>query len=183
MKTFLTGLGAAAVLALMAADPALARDATNPTPTAVSTAANEAAMGDLYDRAGTTDLAAGDYRWLEQISGDDVSVIVDLSEQMAFVYEGHELMAVSTVSTGKAGHETPTGSFEILQKREEHYSNLYDDAPMPFMQRLTWDGIALHAGAVKDQPASHGCVRLPHAFAEKLFGVTTTRQTMVHIVA
>ena len=179
MKVFLTGLAAAATLALCAADPALASDATGN-----DNLVTEAAMGDFYDRAGTTTLAAGDYRWFsDATNGDDVEIVVDLSEQLAFVYDGAELVAVSTVSTGKKGHETPTGSFEILQKNEEHYSNLYDNAPMPFMQRLTWDGIALHAGAVKEQPASHGCVRLPHEFAEKLFGVTKTRQTMVHVVA
>ena len=178
MKTLFTALSAAAALALVPATPALAADGS-----ATLAIGNDRAMGDLYDRAGTTDLAVGESRWFSEDVGSDVEIVVDLSEQMLFVYDGHELVAVSTVSTGKKGHETPTGSFEILQKREEHYSNLYDDAPMPFMQRLTWDGIALHAGAVKSQPASHGCVRLPLNFAEKLFGVTKTRQTMVHVVA
>ena len=74
--------------------------------------------------------------------------------------------------TGKKDHETPTGVFTILEKEKEHYSNLYDDASMPMMQRLTWDGIALHAGKLPGYPASHGCVRLPKAFAEKLYAVT-----------
>ena len=81
-------------------------------------------------------------------------------------------MRSTAVSTGRPGHTTPTGSFEILQKRREHYSNLYNNAPMPFMQRLTWDGIALHAGQIPGRPASHGCVRLPLEFARLLFGAT-----------
>ena len=80
----------------------------------------------------------------------------------------------------KPGHETPTGTYPILEKRRRHFSNLYNNAPMPFMQRLTWDGIALHAGQIPGYPASHGCVRLPHAFAEKLFAITE-RDMMVVI--
>jgi hypothetical protein len=76
------------------------------------------------------------------------------------------------VSTGRAGYETPAGIFSILQKRRHHFSNLYNDAAMPFMQRLTWSGIALHAGDLPGYPASHGCIRLPHGFAERLFGLT-----------
>ncbi len=79
----------------------------------------------------------------------------------------------------QAGHETPTGVFPILQKRKEHYSNLYNNAPMPFMQRLTWDGIALHGGRIPGHPASHGCVRLPHEFARKLFDTTEHGSTVV----
>jgi hypothetical protein len=89
------------------------------------------------------------------------------------------LIGVSTVSTGRPGHETPTGVFTILQKRKEHYSNLYNNAPMPFMQRLTWDGIALHAGNLPGHPASHGCIRLPLGFAERLFGVTALGMTVI----
>jgi lipoprotein-anchoring transpeptidase ErfK/SrfK len=78
----------------------------------------------------------------------------------------------SRISTGKNGYETPTGSFKILQKRKKHKSNLYENGDMPFMQRLTWDGIALHGGRVPDYPASHGCIRFPHNFASKLYGIT-----------
>ena len=83
------------------------------------------------------------------------------------------------MSTGKKGHETPTGVFTILQKNEKHKSNLYDDAPMPYMQRLTWDGVALHAGNLPGYPQSHGCVRMPMAFAQKLFKTTTVGGTIV----
>jgi hypothetical protein len=124
----------------------------------------------------------GEYVWQPENSSEgDVVVVVSLSEQLAWVYRGDGLIGVSTVSTGKEGHETPTGSFPILQKRREHYSNLYDNAPMPFMQRLTWSGVALHAGQIPGYPASHGCVRLPTAFARHLFEVTELGAT-VHIV-
>lgn len=91
---------------------------------------------------------------------------------MVHVYNGDRLVGMASVSTGARGHRTPTGEFAILQKREWHRSNLYSNAPMPFMQRLTWDGIALHAGHNPGYPASHGCIRLPHAFARKLFALT-----------
>lgn len=119
-------------------------------------------------------LAPGEFRWMPELApnGSDTVVIVSLPEQRAHVYRKGVRIGLSTVSTGKPGHETPTGVFQILQKRKEHYSNLYDGAPMPYMQRLTWDGIALHAGRIPGHPASHGCVRLPKEFARKLFDAT-----------
>ena len=88
------------------------------------------------------------------------------------------MIGVSTISSGASGYETPTGSYTILQKNLTHKSNLYDDAPMPFMQRLTWDGVALHAGAIPGHPASHGCVRLPKSFAKLLYGATRVGTTV-----
>jgi len=127
-------------------------------------------------------LDPGDYVWAPEASkSGPVEIVVSIPLQVAYVYRGGKLIGVSTVSTGKPGHETPTGSFEILQKRREHYSNKYDNAPMPFMQRLTWDGIALHGGAIPGHPASHGCVRLPNAFAKALFGATKLGAS-VHII-
>ena len=125
-------------------------------------------------------LAPGEYRWHPAAapSGPMVAV-VSIPEQRIHVYRNGVRIGLSTVSTGKPGHETPTGTFTILQKKRMHRSNLYDDAPMPFMQRLTWDGIALHAGRVRDEPASHGCVRLPRAFAEHLFEATDKGMTVV----
>lgn len=110
-----------------------------------------------------------------------IEVVVSIPMQMAYVYRGGQLIGASTVSTGRPGHDTPTGTFTILQKRRTHFSNLYDDAPMPFMQRLTWDGIALHAGQIPGTPASHGCIRLPMAFARTLFGATGLG-TRVHVI-
>ena len=129
-------------------------------------------------------LLPGEYLWLPELSPrGPVLMLVSLPEQRAYVYRNGVRIGVATVSTGKPGFETPTGVFTILQKKREHYSNLYDDAPMPFMQRLTWDGVALHAGRVPGYPASHGCVRLPATFAERLFDVTVRGMTVVIVDA
>lgn len=118
-------------------------------------------------------LRPGQFVWQPDATPEgDVEIVVSLPLQRVFVYRGGTLIGVSTVSTGQPGYETPVGSFNILQKRREHFSNLYNNAPMPFMQRLTWDGVALHAGEIPDRPASHGCIRLPMAFARHLFAVT-----------
>nr|WP_321462314.1 L,D-transpeptidase family protein [uncultured Cohaesibacter sp.] len=102
-----------------------------------------------------------------------IQIIVSRKDQRLRVYRGREVIATSRVSTGKAGHTTPTGIFSILEKRRQHFSNLYDSAPMPYMQRLTWSGVALHeSGSVPNYPASHGCVRLPRGFASKLYSMT-----------
>jgi len=101
-----------------------------------------------------------------------VLLVIDLSAQRARVYRNGVAVAVSTVSTGRRGRRTPTGVFTILEKRVVHRSRTYDDAPMPYMQRLTWKGIALHAGHVSGYPASHGCIRLPRGFAKRLYAVT-----------
>jgi lipoprotein-anchoring transpeptidase ErfK/SrfK len=115
----------------------------------------------------------------EEALADGVLIVVSIASQRAFVFRKGELWDSSKVSTGRRGHETPTGEFSILQKKVEHRSNLYDDAPKPYMQRLTWDGVALHAGSVPGYPASHGCIRLPKAFAKKLYGITGFRSTAV----
>jgi hypothetical protein len=121
----------------------------------------------------TTELQPGQFVWQpEAAPAGDVEIVVSLPLQRVYVYRGGTLIGISTVSTGREGYETPTGSFTILQKRREHYSNLYNNAPMPFMQRLTWDGVALHAGEIPGRPASHGCIRLPMAFARNLFSAT-----------
>ena len=120
-----------------------------------------------------TSLRPGQFVWQPDAApAGEVEIVVSLPLQRAYVYRGGTLIGVSTVSTGQPGFETPVGRFNILQKRREHYSNLYNNAPMPFMQRLTWDGVALHAGEIPDRPASHGCIRLPAGFARNLFAVT-----------
>ncbi|MDX2317399.1 MAG: L,D-transpeptidase family protein [Hyphomicrobiaceae bacterium] len=101
-----------------------------------------------------------------------MTLIVSLRNQKVDIYRGTTLITSSSVSTGKRGHATKAGVFSILEKRRRHYSNLYNGAPMPWMQRLTWSGTALHAGVVPGYPASHGCIRLPYSFAPKLFSIT-----------
>ncbi|NJO34881.1 MAG: L,D-transpeptidase family protein [Rhodospirillales bacterium] len=104
--------------------------------------------------------------------GVPVMAVVSLARQRVTVYDADGWIMTAPVSSGRGGYETPAGIYSILQRKVEHFSNLYDDAEMPFMQRLTWSGIALHAGALPGYPASHGCVRMPHGFAERLFEVT-----------
>lgn len=127
----------------------------------------------LADMAGDArKLKPGDFIWQPELQKrGPVSIIVSIKEQLMHVHRRGKRIGVATVSTGKKGHSTPLGVFTILQKREEHVSSIYG-SEMPFMQRLTWSGIALHAGALPGYPASHGCVRLPLRFAELLFGVT-----------
>lgn len=139
-----------------------------------------AAAPDATATTAPPSLKPGQFTWTPELAPQGpVVIVVSLPEQRAYVYRNGVRIGVSTVSTGKPGHETPTGVFTILEKRREHYSNLYDNAPMPFMQRLTWDGVALHAGRIPGYPASHGCVRLPHAFSEKLFATTSRGMTVV----
>ena len=98
--------------------------------------------------------------------------VVALSEQRVTIYDTNGKILQSPVSTGQKGYETPAGIYSVLQKNREHYSNVYEGASMPFMQRLTWSGIALHAGVLPGRPASHGCIRMPQGFAKELFELT-----------
>ncbi|MEO7654211.1 MAG: L,D-transpeptidase family protein [Sphingomicrobium sp.] len=125
-------------------------------------------------------LKPGQWVWAPQIAPDGpVLVYVDLSSQIADVYRNGVRIAATTVSTGKPGHETPTGVFTILQKDPNHHSSKYNNAPMLFQERLTLDGVALHAGGLPGYPESHGCVHLPLEFAKLLFGITHLGGTVI----
>ena len=125
-------------------------------------------------------LRPGQYIWLPEIAPQGpMLVVVNIATQRLIAYRNGVPIAVSTASTGKPGHRTPTGVFTILQKAKWHRSSKYSNAPMPFMQRLTWYGIALHGGRLPGYPASHGCIRLPHAFARLLFDETALGMTVV----
>lgn len=125
-------------------------------------------------------LKPGEYLWAPGIAPEGpVTIIVSLKTQKAYAYRNGVAIGVSTVSTGAKGFATPTGVFTVLQKDADHVSNLYKDATMPFMQRLTWGGIAMHAGELPGYPASHGCIRMPMAFAKLLFGITRMGITVV----
>jgi L,D-transpeptidase catalytic domain len=125
-------------------------------------------------------LKPGEYFWAPHIVPEGpVTIIVSLKQQKAYAYRNGVPIGVTTVSTGKPGKETPTGVFVILQKEIDHKSNKYNNAPMPFMQRLTWDGVAMHAGYLPGYPASHGCIRLPRAFAKLLFDITKLGLTVI----
>jgi lipoprotein-anchoring transpeptidase ErfK/SrfK/predicted nucleic acid-binding Zn-ribbon protein len=108
----------------------------------------------------------------ERASKGPLVINVSINRQRLTVYDENGPVTSSPVSTGRIGHATPTGVFSIVQKKRMHHSNIYDSAPMPNMQRITWSGVALHAGALPGYPASHGCIRLPHGFSKKLFGMT-----------
>lgn len=125
-------------------------------------------------------LKPGEYVWAPHVApAGPVLLVVNRATQRAMVFRNGVPIAASTVSTGRPGYETPTGVFSILQKHVEHYSSTYDNAPMPYMQRLTWRGVALHAGKLPGYPASHGCIRLPFEFAKLLYGVTRVGMTVV----
>jgi hypothetical protein len=158
----LAGGVAPAAPAAVLVEPPLAGDAAAGMPAASMPADPEPAV-----------MEPGDYDWHPERSlAGDVVIVVSLPQQLVHVYRGGVRIGMSTISSGRPGHDTPTGVFTILQKQKMHHSTLYDDAAMPFMQRLTWDGVAMHAGRLPGYPATHGCIRLPAAFAEALYGVT-----------
>ena len=137
-----------------------------------SDAASQARV-DMLDAFGPKALRPGQYVWRDvPASAGTERVVVSLSDQLAYLYRGNTLVAVSTISSGKGDKPTPTGIFSVLSKKPLHHSRKYDNAPMPFAQFFDPAGIALHAGYVAPHPASHGCVRLPSAFAKKLYSVT-----------
>jgi lipoprotein-anchoring transpeptidase ErfK/SrfK len=125
-------------------------------------------------------LKPGQFIWIKQGKYEGpLKIVIVLDIQRIYVFQNDKLIGFSTISTGKKGKETPIGAFNILQKNVDHKSNLYSNAPMPYMQRLTWDGIAIHGGDVPGYPASHGCIRLPHPFAKALYGLTQMNQEVV----
>ncbi|RDE05556.1 L,D-transpeptidase family protein [Sphingomonas aracearum] len=155
----------APLLLVATALPAHAREAASPAMVAVE--------------AQAAALTRNSYVWNEVPGAvGPLRVVVSIADQRAYVYRGETMIAAASVSTGKDGKETPAGEYPILQKAVKHKSNLYNSAPMPYMQRLTWDGIALHAGNNPGFPDSHGCVRLPAAFAKRLFAATEVGTTV-----
>jgi len=172
MKKLALTLAASGVLALCVPFAPVA--ASFETIEAREAAAYAAALAsqDMLEAFGQKSLKAGQYLWRDEPGNGEPRVVISLSDQLAFLYKGSTLVAVSTISSGKPGKDTPTGVFPILEKQRFHKSLKYENAPMPFMQRIDDYGIALHAGHLPGVPASHGCVRLPGEFAAKLFRVT-----------
>jgi lipoprotein-anchoring transpeptidase ErfK/SrfK len=125
-----------------------------------------ATFGPLY-------MKPGQYRWTADIpQTGEARIVIDLMSQLFYVYRGEQIVGVSTISSGKKGRETPLGFWSVMLKKTKGYSRKYDNAPMPFMQMYDPKGIAFHAGPNPGYPASHGCVRLPLKFAERLYGLT-----------
>jgi len=120
------------------------------------------------------------FTWNPELSQKGpVLVTVSLKSQVAAVYRNGVRIGSCEVSSGKPGHETPTGVFHILNKDADHHSKTYGNASMPFSERLTWDGVALHAGGLPGYPSSHGCIHLPYEFSKKLFGITHNGTTVL----
>ena len=165
----LTGLCASAFL--LTPTPASALE-TYEARMQASDAASQARL-DMIDAFGPKFLKPGQYVWrtVPADAGPE-RVVISLSDQLAYLYRGDSLVAVSTISSGKDSKPTPTGIFSVLDKKPMYRSKKYDNAPMPFMQRIDQYGVALHAGYNPGVPASHGCIRLPSAFAKKLYTVT-----------
>ena len=131
-------------------------------------------------KALTPDLKPGDYVWQPEVSpAGPVAVIVSLAEQTMYVYRNGVRIGRSTVSSGKDGHKTPTGVFTILEKNVTHHSSAYHEASMPYQERLTWGGVAIHAGNLPGYPESHGCIHVPMDFAKKLYEVTDKGTTVL----
>ena len=134
--------------------------------------------GSVFDAAQR--LKAGEFLWAPEVAPEGpILLVVSLATQRAVLYRNGVPIAITTVSTGRPGHRTPTGIFTVLERDAVHYSSIYRGAPMPHMQRLTWGGVALHGGDLPGYPASHGCIRLPREFARMLFGVTRLGMTVV----
>ena len=128
---------------------------------------------DLVAKFGKLGLKPGEYVWTSKAPAEgETKVVVDLLTQMTYVYRGDNLLGAASMSSAKTGHITPYGNWTILEKRPFYRSKKYDNAPMPWMQRIDDYGIAFHGGVNPGYPASHGCMRLPLKFAEKFYGVT-----------
>ncbi len=177
VKSFMVAAGAA-LLASCAVAPA-----PKPAPITVATAKPlpyrwtqgnaPQAHKDAVAIFGPLRLAPGGYRWAANVpAAGETRVVIDLLTQLFYVYRGDQLVGVATISSGKKGDETPLGFWAVMLKKKKGFSRKYDNAPMPFMQMYDDKGIAFHAGPNPGYPASHGCVRLPLKFAERLFGLT-----------
>jgi hypothetical protein len=129
----------------------------------------------MYAAFGKVRLKAGEHHWLHPAAvpaGGDINITLDIANQIGFIFKGDTLIGVTNISTGKKGHPTPLGFWTINWKRPMYRSRKYDNAPMPFMQNIDDKGIAIHGGVTPGYPASHGCIRLPMAFAKQLYSLT-----------
>jgi lipoprotein-anchoring transpeptidase ErfK/SrfK len=172
MKKLALALAASALFALsVPVAPAAAAFESEEAKSAAADAAS-VAREDMIEAFGETSLKPGKYLWRDVDAAGDPRVVISLSDQLAYLYQGSTLVAVSTISSGKPGKDTPTGVFPILEKQRMHRSIKYENAPMPFMQRIDKYGVALHGGHLPGYAASHGCIRLPGAFAAKLYKIT-----------
>jgi lipoprotein-anchoring transpeptidase ErfK/SrfK len=185
--TRLTILAAMAALAACSTAPAPVRVAEAPPPPPASTLPYKWTLGnapqahtDMVATFGRVGLKPGEYLWAKTIPAEgETRVVIDRLTQMAYVYRADQLVGATTVSTARQGYITPLGEWTILEKRPFYRSRKYDNAPMPFMQRIDDYGVALHGGGTPGRPESHGCIHLPNKFAQKLFGLTKVGSKVV----
>ena len=162
------------------APAAVAVRAPLPPPYKWTQGAAPQAHKDMVATFGKVGLAPGQFVWTEQVPAEgDARLVIDRLTQMLYAYRGEQLVGAASVSTASKGRITPLGFWSVLEKKKFYRSRKYNNAPMPFMQRLDEYGIALHGGANPGYPASHGCVRLPMKFAEKLYGLTKVGSKVV----
>jgi lipoprotein-anchoring transpeptidase ErfK/SrfK len=155
------------------ADPPVPAPVSNDVPYHWTVGNAPQAHKDMVAEFGKVGLKPGEYVWATSVPAEgDTRIVADLLTQMVYVYRGDKLLGASSMSSAKTGHITPYGYWSVLEKRPFYRSKKYDNAPMPFMQRIDDYGIAFHGGVNPGYPASHGCMRLPMKFAEKLYGVT-----------
>jgi len=181
MKRWTIAAAAAALLAGCSTNqPAKIAEAPPPPPKPMNDVPYQWTLGnapqghkDLVATFGRVGLKPGEYLWTSSIPTDgEIRVIIDRLTQMAYVYRDDKLVGAATVSTARQGYITPLGEWKILEKRPFYRSKKYDNAPMPWMERIDEYGIALHGGGTPGHPESHGCIHLPTKFAEKLYGLT-----------
>ena len=176
---FTIGLAAAAMLAGCSSVPQLnvaqrhAVRGPQPPPYRWSQGVAPKAHKDMLATFARAGLRPGEFVWASSVPAQgETRVVLDLLTQTGYVYRGDTLVGASSISSAKRGKVTPLGFWKVLEKRKFYRSRKYDNAPMPFMQRIDEYGIALHGGNNPGYPASHGCVRLPMKFADKLYGLT-----------
>lgn len=153
--------------------PAMPAAASSALPYKWTLGAAPKAYQDFVAQFGRRSLKPGEYVWAASVPAEGESrVVIDRLLQVAYAYRGDTLVGATAVSTAKKGYITPLGEWTVLEKRRTYRSRKYNNAPMPFMQRIDDYGIALHGGGTPGFPESHGCIHLPLKFAEKLFGLT-----------
>jgi hypothetical protein len=179
LAIFATAIAVAAAAPCAASSSDLGPD-ESPAALMAASSAVAAARDDAMPVIARKNLKPGGFWWAADMpSSGETEVVISLDDQRAYVYRAGQLIGVTTISSGKPGKDTPPGIFPILEKKRTHFSRKYDNAPMPFMQRLDQYGIAIHAGALPGYPASKGCVRLPTAFAARLFAMTEVGDRVV----
>jgi hypothetical protein len=179
MKRLAFALAVASALTLaVPASPAFATQSFEAR--VAASAASRSAINDMIATFGRDSLKPGKYVWRDVPDAvGEQRVVISLENQLAFLYRGDTLVAAASISTGEEGRESPAGIFQVMLKKPMHHSKKYDNAPMPWMQMITSYGVALHAGHNPGYAASHGCIRLPAAFAKKLYSVTDVGTTVL----